>query len=109
MILWFWLCEKISYLTTLLWYFIDHPSCHLHVYALAYGLVFMQRKSQSVVRYSKLNQSCEDPISQPDVGTQRTRWRVLIYFLDLFLFRKKKVHFNQVLYSPQKVSYADTI
>ena len=31
MILWFWLCEKISYLTTLLWYFIDHTSCHLHV------------------------------------------------------------------------------
>ena len=31
-----------------------------------------EKKSQSVVGYSKLNQSCEDPISHPDVDNQRT-------------------------------------
>ena len=60
------------------------------VCALAYGLVCMQKKSQSVVGYSKLNQSCEDPISHPDVDNQRTWGRVFNIFPDLFLFRKKK-------------------
>ena len=93
MILWSWLCEKISYLTTLLWYFIDHPSCHLHVNFLGICTRLQARlyteeiqvnlgifhdivlKSFTSVLYFKrasnanrLKQSSEEPIYHTDVG-----------------------------------------
>ena len=54
----------------------------------------------------QIKQSSEKPIYNTDFDIQRAPWKVINFF-DLFLFRKKN-HFNQVLYSPQKVSSTET-
>ena len=54
----------------------------------------------------QIKQSSEKPIYNTDFDIQRARWEFFKYFWLISL--QKKNHFNQVLYSPQKVSFTET-